>query len=133
MKMTHRQNLVTALACAVAFTTTTQAQDPLQGSEDSTYGIATESPNGEASRSELTRQLTNPVSSLWSITNQFNNFKLNNGQWNNNWNFQPVLPLSLTKDWNLITRPLMPFYDIVPHPTIALRPTPHLGEWERDA
>jgi len=124
MKMTHRQNLVTALACAVAFTTTTQAQDPLQGSEDSTYGIATESPNGEASRSELTRQLTNPVSSLWSITNQFNNFKLNNGQWNNNWNFQPVLPLSLTKDWNLITRPVMPLYNIVPHETAP-------GQFER--
>jgi len=126
MKMTHRQNLVTALACAVAFTTTTQAQDPLQGSEDSTYGIATESPNGEASRSELTRQLTNPVSSLWSITNQFNNFKLNNGQWNNNWNFQPVLPLGLTKDWNLITRPVMPLYNIVPHETAP-------GQFERAA
>ena len=43
--------------------------------------------------------------------NQFNNFELNNGHWNNNWNFQPVLPISLTKDWNLITRPVMPFYN----------------------
>jgi len=66
------------------------------------------------------------VSSLWSISNQFNNFKLNNGQWNNNWNFQPVLPLSLTKDWNLITRPLMPFYNIVPHETAP-------GQFERAA
>ena len=45
------------------------------------------------SASELNRQLTNPVSSIWSISNQFNNFELNNGQWNNNWNFQPVLPV----------------------------------------
>jgi hypothetical protein len=52
------------------------------------------------------------VSSLWSISNQFNNFELNNGQWSNNWNFQPVLPVSLTKDWNLITRPVMPWYNI---------------------
>ena len=66
------------------------------------------------------------MSSLWSIANQFNNFELNNGQWNNNWNFQPVLPVSLTKDWNLITRPVMPFYNIVPHET---RP----GEFARDA
>jgi len=42
---------------------------------------------------------------------------LNNGHWNNNWNFQPVLPVSLTKDLNLITRPVMPFYNIVPHET----------------
>ena len=57
------------------------------------------------------------MSSVWSIANQFNNFELNNGQWNNNWNFQPVMPVSLTKDWNLITRPVMPWYNIVPHET----------------
>ena len=94
---------------------------PLQGSEDLTYGAVTESPAGEPSASELNRQLSNPVSSLWSISNQFNNFELNNGQWNNNWNFQPVLPIGLTKDWNLITRPVMPFYNIVPHETVPRR------------
>ena len=99
---------------------------PLQGSEDLTYGAVTQSPTGEPSASELNRQLTNPVSSLWSISNQFNNFELNNGQWNNNWNFQPVLPLGLTKDWNLITRPVMPFYNIVPHETAP-------GQFERAA
>ena len=99
---------------------------PLQGSENLTYGAVTESPSGEPSASELNRQLTNPVSSLWSISNQFNNFELNNGQWNNNWNFQPVLPVGLTKDWNLITRPVMPFYNIVPHETSP-------GEFARDA
>ena len=138
MKTTNRQGLVAALTCAVAFTTTTQAQIPsagdsraslslpLQGSEVLTYGAVTESPSGEPSSSELNRELTNPVSSLWSISNQFNNFELNNGQWNNNWNFQPVLPLSLTKDWNLITRPVMPFYNIVPHETAP-------GQFERAA
>jgi len=78
------------------------------------------------SASELNRKLTNPVSSIWSISNQFNNFELNNGQWNNNWNFQPVLPISLTKDLNLITRPVMPFYNIVPHETAP-------NEFARDA
>ena len=78
------------------------------------------------SASELNRELTNPVSSIWSISNQFNNFELNNGQWNNNWNFQPVMPVSLTKDWNLITRPVMPFYNIVPHETAP-------GNFERAA
>ena len=99
---------------------------PLQGTENLTYGAVTESPSGEPSASELNRQLTNPVSSIWSISNQFNNFELNNGQWNNNWNFQPVMPVSLTKDWNLITRPVMPFYNIVPHETSP-------GEFARDA
>ena len=99
---------------------------PLQASEDLTYGAVTESSDGEESASELNRKLTNPVSSIWSIANQFNNFELNNGQWNNNWNFQPVMPVSLTKDWNLITRPVMPFYNIVPHETSP-------GEFARDA
>ena len=99
----------------------------MKGSEDLTYGAVTESPGETSDRSapddrdlsasELNQKLTNPVSSIWSIENQFNNFELNNGQWNNNWNFQPVMPVSLTKDWNLITRPVMPWYNIVPHET----------------
>lgn len=99
---------------------------PLQSSEDLTYGAVTESPAGEPDASELSRQLTNPVSSIWSIQFQFNNFELNNGRWNNNCNFQPVMPVSLTKDWNLITRPVMPIYNIVPHETSP-------NEFARDA
>ena len=100
---------------------------PLESSENFSFGAVTPSSDGgEESASELNRKLTNPVSSIWSIANQFNNFELNNGHWNNNWNFQPVLPVSLTKDWNLITRPVMPLYNIVPFPTVS-------GEWERDA
>jgi hypothetical protein len=84
-------------------------------------------PDGpDESASELNRKLTNPVSTIWSLSNQFNNFKLANGHWNNNWNFQPVVPVSLTKDWNLITRPVIPFYNIVPHETAP-------GEFERTA
>ena len=139
MKITYRKTLSPSRSLARwLFTTSTQAQTPvardsrvslslpLQGSEDLTYGAVTESPGGEPDASELNRQLTNPVSSLWSIESQFNNFELNNGQWNNNWNFQPVLPVSLTKDWNLITRPVMPWYNIVPHET-------HPNEFARDA
>jgi hypothetical protein len=101
-------------------------RSPFQSSENFSLGAVAQSPSGEPSASELNRQLTNPVSSLWSISNQFNNFELNNGHWNNNWNFQPVLPVSLTKDWNLITRPVMPFYNIVPHETAP-------GNFERAA
>jgi hypothetical protein len=99
---------------------------PFRNGENLSYGAVTQSHTGELSASELNRQLTNPVSSIWSIANQFNNFELNNGHWNNNWNFQPVLPVSLTKDWNLITRPVMPFYNIVPHETAP-------GNFERAA
>jgi hypothetical protein len=90
---------------------------PVQTTENFSFGAVAQSSDGDESASELNRKLTNPVSSIWSISNQFNNFELNNGQWNNNWLFQPVLPVSLTKDWNLVTRPVMPFYNIVPHET----------------
>jgi len=99
---------------------------PLQNDENFSFGAVSESSGGEESASELNRKLTNPVSSIWSIQSQFNNFELNNGHWNNNWLFQPVLPVSLTKDLNLITRPVMPFYNIVPHETA-------LNEFNRDA
>jgi hypothetical protein len=99
---------------------------PLMAAENLTFGAVSEPSDGEESESDLNRKLTNPVSSIWSISNQFNNFELNNGQWNNNWNFQPVLPVSLTKEWNLITRPVMPFYNIVPHETAP-------NEFARDA
>ena len=72
-----------------------------------------------ASASELNKQLSNPVTSLWSLTFQFNNYRLANDHWNNELQFQPVLPVGLTKDWNLITRPVIPLYNIVPHETAS--------------
>jgi hypothetical protein len=78
----------------------------------------------EPSASELNKQLSNPVTSLWSLAFQFNNFRLENGEWNYNLQFQPVLPIGLTKDLNLITRPVIPLYNSVPHETAP-------GEFER--
>ena len=57
---------------------------PFQTSENFSLGAVTETPGGGFSASELNRELSNPVSSTWSISNQFNNFELNNGHWNNN-------------------------------------------------
>jgi hypothetical protein len=79
---------------------------------------------GEAqaeSLTELNKELTNPISSLWSIGFQQNNYMLDMGagrpdHWNSNLNFQPVLPVALTEDWNLITRPVMTLFNSVPHP-----------------
>jgi hypothetical protein len=75
----------------------------------------------EESMTEVNKKLTNPVSSLWSITFQQNNYAIDMGpgraaHWNSNLNFQPVLPVSLTDDWNIITRPVATLYNSVPHP-----------------
>jgi hypothetical protein len=85
--------------------------------------VASESVEGregepaQVSASELNRQLSNPVTSLWAFQLQFNNFRLENGEWNYNLLFQPVLPVSLTKDLSLVTRPVIPLYNSVPHQT----------------
>jgi hypothetical protein len=39
-----------------------------------------------------------------------------NAHWNSNLNFQPVLPVALTSDWNLITRSVIILFNSVPHP-----------------
>lgn len=69
---------------------------------------------GQENLQELNRQLQNPVSSVWSLTFQFNNFFLKGSPSDKTrvqslLNFQPVLPLHLTKDVNLIVRPVLPF------------------------
>src|SRR5262245_32886654 len=73
---------------------------------------------------KLAQLLANPVADLWSLQFQFNNFELTNDRWNNNLNFQPVMPVSLTKDLNLITRPVIQVYNSVPF-------TNDLGEEDR--
>ena len=80
----------------------------------------------ELSAGELAKEISNPVTSIWQLQFQFNNYKLEtgnsnpeSGKWVNNLYFQPVLPVSLTKDINLITRPVFTLFQSVPHPTLT--------------
>jgi hypothetical protein len=64
----------------------------------------------EESDSELAKKTQNPVADLITIPFQ-NNMNVGNGpnhRTQNILNFQPVIPLSLNSDWNLITRTIMP-------------------------
>ncbi len=54
---------------------------------------------------EVNKELSNPISSIWALQLQENTYWLNKPNRNEvNLQFQPVLPLALTDDWNLITR-----------------------------
>lgn len=64
------------------------------------------------SESQIAQDLTNPVADLIQVPFQ-NNFDWGGGRQNNAFrytlNVQPVIPFSLTPEWNLVTRTIVPF------------------------
>lgn len=65
---------------------------------------------GADSQAELAKELQNPVAKLISVPVQ-NNWDFNIGParaMRYTMNVQPVIPFSLTEDWNLITRTILP-------------------------
>ena len=62
--------------------------------------------------SDLAQELTNPIAGLIQAPFQ-NNFDWGGGPHNDAFrytlNIQPVIPLSLNNDWNLIVRTVIPF------------------------
>ena len=69
------------------------------------------------SADDLARQLSNPVASLVSVPMQLNHDEWENGGSRTFLNVQPVIPMSLGEDWNLISRTIVPLVyqeDIVP-------------------
>ena len=65
---------------------------------------------------EVNKELSNPISSIWALQLQENTYWLNKPDRNVvNLQFQPVLPLALTNDWNLITRPVFQVMNSTPY------------------
>jgi hypothetical protein len=65
---------------------------------------------------EVNKQLSNPISSIWALQLQENTYWLNKPDRNVvNLQFQPVLPLALTDEWNLITRPVFQVMNSTPY------------------
>jgi len=113
-------------------------QTPSGGADAADGRTAAESPEGSAddessqdgskmSVDKLATKLSNPVGDLWVITNQYNVNQIrgrpfDGSRWQNNWNIQPVLPLHLTDEWNLINRPVIPLYFYSPYPELEFNP-----------
>jgi hypothetical protein len=72
----------------------------------------------EESNTDLAKKTQNPVADLISIPLQNNmNFGIGpNNRMQNVLNVQPVIPISLNREWNLITRTIMP---IIKQPDLA--------------
>ena len=65
-------------------------------------------PDNKKSLTEVNKELSNPISNIWALQLQENTFFIHPGIEDKssrnsvNVQFQPVLPLALTDDWNLM-------------------------------
>ena len=72
---------------------------------------------------ELAKKLANPIASLISVPAQYNYDEyggLNDGASVSRLNIQPVIPISLSSEWNVITRTIVPFIDQQDFPAEAM-------------
>ena len=83
---------------------------------------------------DLARHLNNPVGPVWNIVTQ-NNWYLQKGFPSTAYrvqyvmNFQPVLPIPLTREWNLVMRPVVPL-ESTPYAS-GVNVTHRTVEWSR--
>jgi hypothetical protein len=64
---------------------------------------------------EVNKELSNPISSISALQLQENIYRLNKPDRNVvNLQFRPVMPLGLTDEWNLITRPVFQVMNSTP-------------------
>ena len=140
MKNTTKQNLIAAaLVCALGATTAyaqtaSSFYHPLTlAAADEAAGGGGQAKEGEdkggLSEEELAKIAQNPVANLISVPFQ-NNFNFGIGpntvtEWD--LNIQPVIPISLSKDWNLITRTIIPVINL-PSPAPGVRSAFGLGD-----
>jgi hypothetical protein len=102
------QYLISKMALIAALVGSLHAGEP--ATQTATSGPV----SGATDAAELAKQLQNPVAALISVPLQ-NNFDFGAGLDGDGFqyklNIQPVIPISLSADWNLISRTILPVID----------------------
>src|SRR6059036_4275175 len=84
---------------------------PVTTTQNLSLGAVTESSAEAAEADKLAKQLSNPIASLISVPFQANEdfgFGPSHNGYKFTLNIQPVVPISISKDWNLIIRTILP-------------------------
>jgi hypothetical protein len=113
------------------FATPLFAQDAPIGAPG-TQVATEETPAAASNADELRKAAQNPIASLISVPFQENfNFGIGPADRTQNiLNIQPVIPISVSKDWNLITRWITPvIYQPLPIPQASGPPTQQTGTY----
>ena len=109
MRITARSCALILLLVLLAQSSRAMAQDQLATSNKQSLGVPSEDKE-PASTGTLQKETQNPVASLISVPVQNNN-NFNIGPYNRTQdvlNIQPVIPIKLNDQWNLITRVIQP-------------------------
>ena len=111
------RTLATLLVAAILFFA------PALAAEDPGAPDPSEEAARKASLTAINKILTDPVSGAWSIGLLQNNFRVTprsgeGDRWNSTLAFQAALPIALTPDWDLITRPNIELFRSQPHPDL---------------
>ncbi|MBU4563961.1 MAG: hypothetical protein KMY53_06280 [Desulfarculus sp.] len=101
--------LLTGALCLAALLiaslpTAAQAAPPAQA--------PSKTPLGKADLDHVAKELSNPLTSLWSLTNEFDfqywNGDLGDRELQSSWNLKPVMPLDMGHGWVYVNRPTVP-------------------------
>jgi hypothetical protein len=101
----------------------TKPTDDVAVAPEGTQVATEQTPAAAANTDSLQKATQNPVASLISVPIQNNsNFGINPGDRTQDvLNIQPVVPLSMSKDWNLVIRWIMPIvYQPLPNPSSTI-------------
>ncbi len=130
MKLSKRMDMGLRTAVALLlFTLPLFAQDAPVGPEG-TQLATQQTPAASTNADELRKESQNPVASLISVPLQENfNFGIGPADRTQNvLNIQPVIPLSLSKNWNLVVRWITPIvYQPLPVPQLPAPPLQTTG------